>query len=348
MGDAHDAGTRVVPLAGLEAFVEGAFEAAGVPPTDARRIGAVLVDCELAGSDHGVAVLLPYLQAYAAGSLNPAPRVRVLVDEPVLTLLDGDRGHGVLGTTAAMEACITKAKAHGLACAAVRNSGHFLAAAPYVAQAAAAGLIGFVASSGGAMMPPTGGLTPGLGLNPQGWGVPAGGRAPVVLDVAPSMTVGGKVRQAALEGRALPEGVLADAEGRPTTDPATPGRLFLPLGWPHAEHKGYGLALVLQVLCGVLPGGTGGYGQFCWALDPARFLPPDEFGGRMEALLAKLKGGRRRPGVAEIFVPGERGQRRRAALRARGTVPLAAATWGQLEEAAAVAGVALPQVVVPD
>jgi LDH2 family malate/lactate/ureidoglycolate dehydrogenase len=198
------------------------------------------------------------------------------------------------------------------------------------------------------MMPPTGGLTPGLGLNPQGWGIPAGGRAPVVLDVAPSMTVRGKVRQAALEGRALPEGVLADAEGRPTTDPTAPGRLFLPLGWPHAEHKGYGLALVLEVLCGVLLGGAGRYGQFCWALDPARFLSPAEFGGRMEDLVAGLKGGRRRPGVAEIFVPGERGQRRAAALRERGAVPLTAATWEYLRQAATATGVALPDGAAAD
>jgi L-2-hydroxycarboxylate dehydrogenase (NAD+) len=343
-----DAAARVIPLAALEGFVERALGTAGVPPADARRIRAVLIDGELAGSDHGVGLLLPYLQAYAAGSLNPAPRLRVLVDEPVVTLLDGDRGHGVLGTTAAMEACIAKATVHGLACAGVRNSGHFGAAAPYAAQAAAAGLIGFVASNGGPMMPPTGGLTPGLGLNPQGWGIPAGGRAPVVLDVAPSMTVGGKVRQAALEGRALPEGVLADAEGRPTTDPTAPGRLFLPLGWPHAEHKGYGLALVLEVLCGVLLSGAGRYGQFCWALDPARFLPPDEFAGRMEGLVARLKGGRRRPGVAEIFVPGERGQRRRAALREREAIPLSAATWEYLRQAATATGVALPDGATSD
>jgi LDH2 family malate/lactate/ureidoglycolate dehydrogenase len=331
-----------VSLTALEAFVERALGTAGVPPEDARRIRSVLVDCELAGNDHGVAVLPFYLRAYAQGALNPTPRVRVLVDEPVLTLLDGDRGHGVIGTTAAMEACIAKARVHGLAGAGVRNSGHFLAAAPYAAMAAAAGLIGFVASRGGAMMPPTGGLTPSLGLNPQGWGIPAGEHEPVVLDVAPSMIVGGKVRQAALEGRALPEGVLADAEGRLTTDPTTAGRLFLPLGWPHAEHKGYGLALVLEVLCGVLLGGPRAYGQFCWALDPARFLPPDEFRGRMDAFIAELKGGRRRPGVAEIFVPGERGQRRRAALRAQGEVPLTAATWRQLQEAAAETGIALP------
>jgi LDH2 family malate/lactate/ureidoglycolate dehydrogenase len=118
-----DAAARVVPLAALEAFVERALGAAGVPPADARRIRAVLVDCELAGNDHGLAALVLYLRAYAAGQLNPAPRVRVLVDEPVVTLLDGDRGHGAIGTTAAMEACIAKAKAHGLACAAVRNSG---------------------------------------------------------------------------------------------------------------------------------------------------------------------------------------------------------------------------------
>src|SRR5215211_2338738 len=125
--DAPDAraAARVVPLAALEGFVERALGTAGVPPADARRIRAVLIDGELAGSDHGVGLLQPYLQAYAAGSLNPAPRVRVLVDEAVVTLLDGDRGHGVIGTTAAMAACIAKATVHGLACAGVRNSGHF-------------------------------------------------------------------------------------------------------------------------------------------------------------------------------------------------------------------------------
>lgn len=79
---------------------------------------------------------------------------------------------------------------------------------------------------------------------------PAGATDPVGLDAAPSMTVGEKVRPAALEGRRLPQEVLADAGDRPTTDPTTPGRLFLPPNWPHAEHKGYGLAPVMEVRCG--------------------------------------------------------------------------------------------------
>lgn len=337
----------VVSIAALEEFSESALQKVGVPPEDARRITAVMLDCELAGNDHGIGMLTPFLRAFIKGAVNPTPDVRLLVDEPVVTLLDGDNGHGVVVTTKAMEHCIAKARTHGFACAGVRHSNHFVAAAPYAAMAAEAGLIGFVASNGGAMMPPTGGLTPSLGLNPQGWGIPAGTHDPVVLDVAPSMIVGGKVGQAKAEGKRLPEGVLADADGWPTTDPATPGRLFLPLGWPHAEHKGYGLALVLEVLCGVLLDGPAKSGQFCWTLDPARFLPDGEFRARMDALIGQIKGGRRREDVEEIFIPGERGQRRRQAQRTKGTLPLASSVWRSLGQASTETGLPLPKPVEP-
>ena len=102
---------------------------------------------------------------------------------------------------------------------------------------------------------------------------------------------------------------------------------------------------MLDVLCGVLLGGPRMTGQFCWALDPARFLPPKEFRGRMDEFIGTTKGGRRREGVAEIFIPGERGQRRRQTWRERGVVPLGVAAWREVQEAAAEFGQPLPEVI---
>ncbi len=173
--------------------------------------------------------------------------------------------------------------------------------------------------------------------------------------MAASTTAGQKMRLAALKGQMVPEGLIADAQGRPTTDPGEfwpptaplmVGSL-LPIGWPHAAHKGFGLALLVDVLAGVLAGGgfgqtadavQGDVGQFYWALDVRAFMPREEFEARMDALIDQVKASERVEGVEEVFVPGERGQRRRAALLAQGTVPLSEESWGQFARACEVTG----------
>jgi LDH2 family malate/lactate/ureidoglycolate dehydrogenase len=330
----------------LLGFVATAIASAGASAAHAETMARVLVDRELCGyDDHGLALLNVVLRLLRDGRLNPTPNLRVVQEGPSTVLLDADNAAGLLAGTEAMRRCIAKSRETGFACAGVRNSGHFLAAGSYAVLAAEAGMIGFAASNTDARMAPTGGVTPVVGTNPLAFALPAGRHVPVVLDMATSAVSHSKMGRAAREGRTVPPRLIEDLEGRPSTTPGVLGEwLMVPLGGP----KGFGLALVVDALSGVLTGGAfaqqagfldGKASHFFWALDPGRFLPRDEFLARMDAQIDQVKASRRREGVAEILLPGERGQRRKHELLARGQVPLTDPTWRLLTQCAEQTGI---------
>jgi LDH2 family malate/lactate/ureidoglycolate dehydrogenase len=163
-----------------------------------------------------------------------------------------------------------------------------------------------------------------------------------------------RVRVAAQQGEPMPEGIIFDRAGRPITDPVEflDGGMLAPLGYPHAPHKGFGLALLVDALGGVLSGAgfaqgvaSGAAGNFLWALDVEAFLPRQEFLTRMDAQIDQIKQGERLPGVDELLVPGERGQRRYLDLTARGVVPLAPASWQMLAMSCTSLDAPLPAVL---
>jgi LDH2 family malate/lactate/ureidoglycolate dehydrogenase len=288
--------------------------------------------------------------------MNPAPNVTVDRETPSSVLLDADRGCGVIGSTEAMQRAIAKAKQTGLACAGLKNSGHFIAAAPYVELAAKEGLIGFACANVTPLMAPPGGKTRTFGTNPLAYAFPTAKHDPVIFDMATSATAGFKVRLAALQGKQMAPGLILDATGQPTTDPKqyVSGGLILPVGGEHAMHKGFGLAMVVDALAGVLTGANfgrdaavnnGKEGQFFLAIDPEVFMPADEYRARMDALIEQVHDTEKLPGTDEILVPGERGQRRRRALMEKGTVPLGDVTWQTLEKTCGELGVTLPPVM---
>jgi LDH2 family malate/lactate/ureidoglycolate dehydrogenase len=176
----------------------------------------------------------------------------------------------------------------------------------------------------------------------------------VVLDVATTTGAAFKVWLAAQHNRPLPEGMILDREGRPATDPNefVRGGLLAPLGSPAAPHKGFGLALVVDALAGILTGAafardlaselaaTGN--TFFWALDVETFLPCEEFLARMETQIDQVKAGERLSDVDELFVPGERGHRRYRELSVRDTAPLTMATWDALTKACASLSISPP------
>jgi LDH2 family malate/lactate/ureidoglycolate dehydrogenase len=175
-----------------------------------------------------------------------------------------------------------------------------------------------------------------------------------VLDVATTVSSMQRVRIAAQHGTPMPEGIIFDQAGRPITDPVEflEGGLMAPLGYPIAPHKGFGLALFIDALSGVLSGAgfaqgvaDGAPGNFLWALDIEAFLPRQEFLQRMDAQLDQIKQGERLPGVDELLLPGERGQRRYLDLTTRGVVPLASASWQLLAAGCQSLGVPLPTVL---
>jgi LDH2 family malate/lactate/ureidoglycolate dehydrogenase len=345
---------REVRIDELRATLATAFERLGLEADHADDLAGLLMDSELRGHrDHGVAALGLLRRMYTDGTLNPRPEVRVLGETDGALHLDGDRGCGPSAPTRAMRWCIERARERkGMAVAAVKDW-QLLVASPYVRLAAENGLIAFACTNYNALVAPPGGRTPVFGTNPLAYAVPAADHPPVVFDIATTVVAMQKVRVAAEEGTPMPEGLIFDSSGLPTTDAAAffAGGTLAPLGSPHAPHKGFGLALFVDALSGVLTGagfgpglGTGAPGNLLWALDPEAFMPRDVFDARMDALIEQIRGGERAPGVDELVVPGERGERRHRELSDRGTVGVEQAGWQILSAACQALDVPLPQV----
>jgi LDH2 family malate/lactate/ureidoglycolate dehydrogenase len=331
----------------LRACLAGAFGALGLDETGADELAGLLIDSELRGHrDHGAVALGLLMRLYRDGVLNPRPDVRVLSETDGALLLDGDRGCGPGPPMRAMEWCIERARERrGMAVAAVRDW-QLLVAAPYVRRAAEAGLIGFACANYNVrLVAPPGGSTPVFGTNPLAYGVPA--ESPIVFDIATSVVAMQKVRVAAEDGTPMPEGMIFDKVGLPTTDAQAffDGGSLAALGSPHVPHKGFGLALFVEALGGVLTGSEDSAGNLLWALDPEAFMPRAEFTARMDALLDRIKHGEKAPGVDELVVPGERGERRHRELTAQGVVPVEQAGWQILTAACDDLNVPLPAVV---
>ncbi|MGH3338894.1 MAG: Ldh family oxidoreductase, partial [Propionibacteriaceae bacterium] len=273
----QDRGARLVQIDDLRRCLAVAFERLQLAREDAEGLAGLLVDSELRGHpDHGVAALGVLASFYRDGTLNPRPRVRVLHETDGAILFDGDRGGGPGVPARAMHWCIARARQRkGMAVAAIRDW-QLLVAAPYARLAAEAGLIGFACTNFVPLVAPPGGRTAVFGTNPFAYGLPARRHHPVVLDVATTVSSRQRVRVAAQQGLSMPEGVIFDDAGRPITDPRAflEGGLLAPLGFPHAPHKGFGLALFIDALSGVLSGAgfargvaDGSPGNFLWALD---------------------------------------------------------------------------------
>ena len=358
--------SRLVSIVDLRACVVDVLRRFDLPDDHGAIIADLLVDGDLRGyDDHGVSMLGWFLPRIQSGSWNPRPTIRVVSETESSLLLDGGRGFGVMPGMQAMKWCIERAKERqGIACAAVRHAGHVVASAPYVELAARSGLIGFSCVNGIPLMAAPGGLTRLFSVNPLAFAVPAGRHYPVIFDAGATVTSAQKIRIAAAEGRSVPVGLIADAQGRGTTDPgefwptSSPHWVgsLLPLGWPNAPHKGFGLAMLADLLAGVLSGGGFGSiadtaaadaGQFYWALDVRAFMPLEEFQARVDALVDQVKASERMEGVEEIFVPGERGQRLRETLLERGALTLSEGSWSQLAKVCAAVGATLPAILVP-
>ena len=334
--------TVEVRIDDLARCVSAVFAGFGLAPDAARGLGDLLLDSELRGHpDHGVAALGILGDFYREGRLNPQPRVRTLRETAGALLLDGDRGCGPAAPTRAMRWCVEHARAGGGAAVATIKDWQMLVGGPYVRIAAEEGMIGFACTNFVPLLAPPGGRRPVLGTNPIAYALPAGRYPAVVLDVATSVSSMQSVRVAADEGRAVPEGAVLDREGRATTNPQAffDGGLLAPLGSPGAPHKGFGLALLVDALSGVLSGGAfarhvtpGPAAAFLGALDVEAFLPRSQFAARLDDAIEQVKEGPAAPGVDELRVPGERGDRRRHALQARGAAPLAPAAWRILSE----------------
>jgi LDH2 family malate/lactate/ureidoglycolate dehydrogenase len=328
------------------------FEGAGLSGQAARTVAEALVDSDMRGiPSHGVMLVPMYLDRLRAGSVSRREEAEVVSEHGAVTVLDAHHALGQLSGEQAMRLAVQRSREYGAGVTVVRNAFHFGGAYRYALLAARAGCIGIAASNTRPLMPAPGGAEAVVGNNPLAIAAPApDGAEPIVLDMALSEAALGKIRLAALQGREIPATWATDAQGRPTTDPeAAIAGLLLPIGL----HKGYGLALMVDVLTGVLAGG--GFGQrvnglyadvavpnnaahLFIALDVAAFASPDAFAEGVATLAAEVTGSTRAPGVERVYLPGEQAAERRAAA-ARDGVALDPGTV----EALRGAGVAWPE-----
>ncbi|MBM3860422.1 MAG: Ldh family oxidoreductase [Verrucomicrobia bacterium] len=274
---------------------------------------------DLHGIDsHGCAMLLHYHRLLRAGTLTMKPQIEVVRDGPTTALLDGGGGLGHVPADMAMKLAIAKCRATGLAAVAVRNSGHFGAAGAYALIAAQSGFIGLVTTdTAEPAVVPTFGVEAKLGTNPIAFAAPSARNEPFVLDMATSTVPLGRLVEAWRTGDALPVGWALDAKGYPVTNPrrAYQQRRLTPLG----GHKGYGLAVAMQILATLLPGAMEGVGHFFLALDPQQFR--DGFAADIDGLVDDLRATKPLDSLQPVLVAGDP-ERAAYAERSRSGIPL--------------------------
>jgi LDH2 family malate/lactate/ureidoglycolate dehydrogenase len=311
--------TRVNPRK-LTRFVSASFEKLGVPKGDAEIAANVLVAADLRGVDtHGVIRVSPttwYVKWLRDGEMNPKPIIRIVSESASSALMDGDDGMGMVIGHRAMELTIRKARESGVAVVAVRNSRHFGMSAYYAMQALPHDMIGIAMTNASRQVVPTFGREARYGTNPLCLAAPAMVELPFVLDMATNTAAAGKLEVAARLGKAIPLGWALDEKAEPTTDPrvAQKARRLLPLGGSRegGSHKGYGLAILVEILCGVLTGTVTALnanqiprGHFFGAIKIDSFRPAHEFKSDMDRLIRELKATPTAGGQERVYVAGE-------------------------------------------
>ena len=337
----------------LETLARGIFQAIQVPPPGAAWMAELLVRANLRGHDsHGVIRIPQYIASWKKGDANPTAEPVVVQEGPATALVDGKLGFGQIVARRGMEVAMQKATAVGVSTVGVFNSNHIGRLADYTEMALERDMLAILAvNAGGAgqRMAPWGGRAPRLSTNPIAFACPTGGGVPISFDIATTMAAEGKVRVKRNRKEPLPPGWVLDADGNPTTDPnaiyGNPPGTILPVG----GHKGYALALMIEVLAGIVA--RGGYsrenpgpvmnGIFMVVVDISRFVAPGTFRDEVDDLIRYLKSSPTVPGVDQILAPGEPEAITEAKRRQAG-IFVEDQTWGQIEEVARELNVAIP------
>ncbi len=298
-------------------FATAVYSGAGMPEADARLVADTLVQADLWGhQSHGVLRLGWYLDRVRNKVMNPVTKPEFIVDAGAMALIDGHDGVGHVLTALATREAVKRAKAHGIGAVGVRMSNHFGTCMYYTLMGAREGCVMFLTTNGGPAMAPWGGMKKIIGTNPWSIAAPAGKRAPFVVDMAATGVARGKIYLARNKNLPIPLGWAINQAGEPTTDPqeAIDGIIL-----PMAEHKGYAMAAMVDMLSGVLTGSgflsdvhspyktaeKSNCGHLMIALDITRFQPLAQFNARMEAFVAEIKSVPTAKGFDEVFYPGE-------------------------------------------
>ena len=332
----------------LEAFVAAVFRGLGARATDARLTADTLVLADVRGHpSHGVSRLRQYVRLVESGAIDAAARPERVARRSAFETWDARHGLGPAVGHRAMGRAIAMASRAGIGAVVVRDAGHFGMVGAYVLRALDAGMVAIAMGNATPGMPPTGAVEPALGTNPIAIGAPDGMGRGFLLDMATSVVALGKVEVAKRAGRSIPHGWAVDALGEPTTDPAAvlAGGMMLPLGGAAetAGYKGYGLASAVDVLTGILGGGTFGLAvtglwdtgqpttssQLHVAIDPGAAGERAAFEARMRAWRDEIDvSGSGARCLGESSSPGSRSGERPSATRpASSCFPMSSVTW---------------------
>ncbi len=345
----------------LLALVTDIFAAAGCSPEEARRVAEGLVDANLTGHDsHGVARVSRYVDWLEAGEVDAGRSIAVLSDAGALSVVDGQYGFGATVGRQAVELGIRKAGELGTAIVALRHAGHLGRIGQWAELALASGLVSihFVNVGGSVLVAPFGGVDRRFSTAPIAFGFPVEGEPPVVLDFATSAVAEGKVLVAANGGKPVPTGSLIEPDGRLSNDPATlygpiePGAARLASNGQGAiramgEHKGSGLALMCELLGGVLVGsGTSGpdkqrfaNGMVSIYMAPSAFGSPEDMAREARKFVAWIRSSRPATPVQAVLIPGDP-ERQTRMERSQNGIPLPPGTWEAIRNTAERLGVA--------
>ena len=322
-------GSARIPERVLRRFTVAIFRKLGVTARNATIAADVLIAADLRGiGSHGVARLPRYVTGIKNGSMVPRAVGRIVKQTRATALLDGGNGLGQVVARQGMQIAIRKARQTAVGFVGVRNSNHFGIAGYYSMMALKAGMIGIASTNAAPLVVPTFGRTAILGTNPISVAVPAGREEPFVLDMATSVVPRGTIEVYDRQGREMPHGWAVDTTGHSTTSPkavldALAQRLgggILPLGGEGEKfsgHKGYGLALLVDILCGALSGAAtaldvygdeeaANVGHFFGAIDVRAFRPLPAFKRDMDKLLRTVREAPKADGHERIYVHGEK------------------------------------------
>ena len=363
-GVRHEGGQVFVPPAAMEAIGRAIFARAGCSSEEADRIARRLTGANLRGHDsHGVIRIPRYVQWAQDGVQVPNQTVALLLDQPSFAIIDGRYGFGQSIGEQAVDIGIAKAKEHGVAVTALRNSGHLGRIGDWAERAAARDVVSIhmVNVRGSLLVAPYGAVGRRMGTSPFCAGIPVAGGEPIILDFATSLVAEGKALVAFKGGKPLPPGSLVDADGALTSDPTPLYGTVPPGGYPDpnngpgalrafGDHKGSGLNFLMEMMAGALGGsGTAGAlgepqrrrfcnGMFSFYVDVAAFDTDNAFAAEVKNYVEFVKSATPASPGGQVLVPGEK-ERATLAERTAGGLPLAAEAWADIVATARKLGI---------
>ena len=338
--------TKLFSAEMLREFCVRVFMHFGVPKSDAKLAADVLTAADLRGIDsHGVARMSSYVGQLSEGLINPKPQIKVLRSTASTATVDGDNGLGLVVGPRANQMAIDMAEKSGSGWVAVMNTNHYGIAGYYVLKAVAHDMIGWAMTNTSPIVAPLWGMERMLGTNPIAIAFPAKNEPPIVIDMATCTAAYGKIEMALRKGEKIPQGWAMDSQGVVTTDPASviAGGALLPLGSERERggHKGYGLAMMVDLLSGALSGANWGPFAPSFAVDqapPARsvgqgighffgamridgFNDADTFKSQVDDYIRVFRSAKPAPGTGGPLIPGDP-EREAEQIRRDNGVPL--------------------------